>query len=343
MSSDDHNAAVGRDDLSECWCCSGLHDTFGTLCPNCDDAGCNRFTDECESDHKPVLADGAGSESVIQRQNQFWAGAASGSSRQMLAKAQKWMDGARPSRIMVNYQTKMSDRDSRWRDYDLFIDPGAYSMFAPIAQGLAEYPETTETYLHDIGRVQPDRYAWRDYVCEDDVLEHHGWTTEQQQQRTLEAHIECADLHDDLGISAEPVAVVQGSEPADYVEHAEQLADHGLVTERVGIGTMCGRNDVEVCEDIVSAVRSVLPETELHAFGLDRRCYQSEYIIDEISSTDSLAYCYQYRRPEGWKRWEFVLQKYLLHRSDWDRAVGGAEYQSREEASAGQTDLGGFA
>ncbi|MFC7193492.1 hypothetical protein ACFQL4_00675 [Halosimplex aquaticum] len=203
-------------------------------------------------------------------QQEFWAGAASGSSRKMLARAQRWLEGPRPSRIMVNYQTMLNGRDSRWRDYDLFIDPGAYSMFAPPengGQGLAEYPESTELYLQAIGTLQPTCYAWRDYVCEDDVREFHDWSVREQQQRTLEAHIECAELHDILDISAEPVAVVQGWEPEDYQQHAQQLRDHDLVTDRVGIGTMCGRDDVEVCEEIVAAVREVLPDVELHAFG----------------------------------------------------------------------------
>ena len=51
------NHTVGIDDLSECWCCGGLHDAIGTLCPDCSDAGCNRFDDGCESDHKPATAD----------------------------------------------------------------------------------------------------------------------------------------------------------------------------------------------------------------------------------------------------------------------------------------------
>lgn len=272
---------------------------------------------------------------------EFWAGAASGASRKALAQAQRWLDGPRPSRIMVNYQTKMNDRDDRWRQYSLFMDPGAYSMFAepPIGQGLDDYPESTESYLHDMGRMQPDRYAWRDYVCEDDVRDYHGWTVEQQQERTTERHIECADLHDDLGISSEPVAVVQGWDPEDYRRHAQELVDHGLVTETVGVGTMCGRNDVETCEEILAAVREVLPDVDLHAFGLDKRCYDSEYIIGEITSTDSLAYCYKYKRPAGWDRWEFTLMKYLGHRAAWDSATGGAEYQSRESPDRGQQTL----
>jgi hypothetical protein len=242
---------------------------------------------------------------------------------------------------MINYQTKMSDRDSRWHRYDLFVDPGAYSMFAPspIGQGLDDYPESTASYLHDIGCQQPARYAWRDYVCEDDVRDHHGWTVEEQQQRTTDRHIECANLHDDLGLSSDPVAVVQGWEPEDYRQHAQELVDHDLVTERVGIGTMCGRGDVEMCEDIVAAVRDVLPDVELHAFGLDRRCYTSEYILEAITSTDSLAYCYRYKRPAGWARWEYVLKMYLDFRADWDNAVGGAEYQSRESRDQGQQRL----
>lgn len=50
--------SVHADDLEECWCCGGLHDSVGTLCPSCDDAGCSRFDEECASDHQPVLPDG---------------------------------------------------------------------------------------------------------------------------------------------------------------------------------------------------------------------------------------------------------------------------------------------
>ena len=288
-----------------------------------------------------MATDDVTSSNGVEHQPEFWAGAASGASRKALAKAQRWLEGPRPSRIMINYQTKMSDRDSRWRRYNLFVDPGAYSMFAPspIGQGLEDYPESTASYLHDIGRQTPSRYAWRDYVCEDDVRDHHGWTVEQQQQRTTDRHIECADLHEDLGLSSEPVAVVQGWDPDDYRRHAQDLLDQDLVTERVGIGTMCGRDDVELCEEIVAAVRDVLPDVELHAFGLDRRCYGSEYILGEITSTDSLAYCYRYQRPAGWSRWEYVLKMYLNHRADWDDAIGGPEYQSSENRERGQQTL----
>lgn len=63
MEGEQSGQAVTHDDFDECWCCGGLHDRRGTLCPNCDDAGCNRFTEECESDHQPALADGGSAES----------------------------------------------------------------------------------------------------------------------------------------------------------------------------------------------------------------------------------------------------------------------------------------
>lgn len=53
-----NESAISQDDLKECWCCGGLHDSYRTLCPNCHEAGCSRFEDGCESDHQPVLADG---------------------------------------------------------------------------------------------------------------------------------------------------------------------------------------------------------------------------------------------------------------------------------------------
>ena len=61
------DGGVSRDDLKECWCCDGLHDSPGTLCPDCDNAGCNRFEDGCESDHKPALADGGQPDGGIDR------------------------------------------------------------------------------------------------------------------------------------------------------------------------------------------------------------------------------------------------------------------------------------
>lgn len=68
---EEENASVTRDELRECWCCSGLHDHFGsTLCPDCVDAGCGRFSDECESDHDPVLADGGEEVSAEDKQDE---------------------------------------------------------------------------------------------------------------------------------------------------------------------------------------------------------------------------------------------------------------------------------
>lgn len=49
---------ASRDDLDECWCCGGLHDSVRALCADCDETGCQHFGGECQSDHKPVLADG---------------------------------------------------------------------------------------------------------------------------------------------------------------------------------------------------------------------------------------------------------------------------------------------
>jgi len=63
---------VGRDDLDECWCCAGLHDGVGSLCPSCDDAGCQHFGDECDSDHKPVLPNGGQSQGPEPKMAHAW-------------------------------------------------------------------------------------------------------------------------------------------------------------------------------------------------------------------------------------------------------------------------------
>lgn len=261
---------------------------------------------------------------------QFWAGAASGSSRKMLAKAQRWFGGARPNRIVINYHTQLSNPYDGWRGYDLFVDSGAYSLFAPPpeGQGVRDYQTSAESYIQDIGSISPERYAWRDYVCETDVRDYHNVDVADQQRRTIESHIELADLHDDYGITAMPIPVAQGWDPQDYETHSRQLSEQGLVDDWLGVGTLCGRNDPKQVEDIIRAVRTILPDVNIHAFGLDRVCYTNEYIMDEIRSTDSLAYCYRYKRPVGWERWEYVLMMYMKFKADWDRAIGGADYQA---------------
>lgn len=65
----DHESAIARQDLKECWCCGGLHDSIGTLCPDCDKADCNRFTDDCSSDHLPVLPDGGCVDSEVETEH----------------------------------------------------------------------------------------------------------------------------------------------------------------------------------------------------------------------------------------------------------------------------------
>lgn len=63
---------IGREDLDECWCCGGLHDSLGALCPSCDDAGCTHFGGECQSDHKPALPDGGQDPSPTLQIERHW-------------------------------------------------------------------------------------------------------------------------------------------------------------------------------------------------------------------------------------------------------------------------------
>lgn len=51
------NGSISREDLTECWCCGGLTER-PSLCAPCDEAGCSRFSGECEADHIPVTDGG---------------------------------------------------------------------------------------------------------------------------------------------------------------------------------------------------------------------------------------------------------------------------------------------
>jgi len=60
-------SGIERDDLDKCWCCDGLHDSLGCLCPDCDEAGCQHFGGVCRSDHKPVVPDGGNAANGTER------------------------------------------------------------------------------------------------------------------------------------------------------------------------------------------------------------------------------------------------------------------------------------
>lgn len=208
----------------------------------------------------------------------FYFGAASGSSRKALRQLEE-------PNVMLNYATK---NNRPWDGIDrLFIDSGGYSFM----KGMGEYETSDETYLAFVREHAPELFAYRDYPCEPEILAEHGRTVEDHQQRTLARHIRLADLVDEKPPDSRPVAVLQGWTIDDYLRCIDRFEAHGVLTDYVGIGSVCRRNREAEIRRIILAVADALPSgTDLHAFGVKGSVLQYADVRSALASADSQSY-----------------------------------------------------
>lgn len=227
----------------------------------------------------------------------FFYGAASGSSKKALRQMEE-------PNVMINYAT---ENNYPWNGIsNLFIDSGGYSFM----KGKGEYTTSNSEYLRFIKKHKPEIFALRDYPCEPDVLEEHNRTVEQHQRMTTKRHRQLLELWESAWwTKSQPVSVLQGWELEDYIQHLDQLRDNGVLTDYVGIGSVCRRNQDEDIKEIILRVREELPSsTNLHAFGVKKNILRFPEALEALNSADSMAYEYGEQfdsRVSGTKRKSF--------------------------------------
>lgn len=213
----------------------------------------------------------------------FYFGATNGQTKGALKRLEE-------PNVMINYA---SYSGSIWESVEnLFIDSGGYSFI----KGMGEYQTTHEAYLDWISQVSPDLFALRDYPCEPDVLAEHDRTVEEHQAMTTQDHRELMDLIEDSAIEAQPVSVVQGRSIQEYLEHLDELRDNGLLTDVLGVGSVCGRHATKEIKPIIKAIDNNTPDrVSLHGFGIKIPSLQEPDIFHRLNSADSMAYSYTAR------------------------------------------------
>ncbi|MFC4987379.1 DUF7221 family queuine tRNA-ribosyltransferase-like protein [Saliphagus infecundisoli] len=227
----------------------------------------------------------------------FFFGAAGGS-------AQKALRTLGESNVMLSYQTK---NNRPWDGIEtLFIDSGGYSLM--LAEGTHE---RADPYLITSKRSMPTSLQYRDFPCEPAILDEYERSVETHQRLTVEAAAEVLVRADERGIDAEPVTVVQGWEPEEYVHHVELLEREGCLTEHVGIGSVCRRNATDEIRDVIRAVdQATPPRTKLHAFGVKLEALRDEQVRNRLWSADSTAYDY-WVDLSPLPHWQAVAREYL--------------------------------
>lgn len=228
----------------------------------------------------------------------FFFGAASGSQRKALQKLEE-------PNVMISYATK---HNTPWYGIEnLIIDSGGYTLM--LREGEHDPPEN---YLEYISKVDPDWYVLPDYPCEPDILEKYGRSVEDHQELTSQQHRKTMELADSIGIDAEPVSVIQGWTEREYLDHLDRLRESGLLTDYVGVGSICRRHSRGKIQGILKSIAAEIPDRKIHAFGVKTTILRDAGVVEAIDSADSLAYAYACQmEQETDQSWTNVARHYL--------------------------------
>lgn len=154
-----------------------------------------------------------------------------------------------------------------------------------------DYRYTLEQYAAWLHTWIPGWAATMDYCCEPELEQ----VTRERQERTTANAIEAWTRY--KSASWAWVSTIQGWTPGDYRHHANVLKPLLLEMQRyyadnpawrVGIGTLCHRNDVTAVQAIVNAVRDVLPGIPLHLWGIKLDALRSIDLRQVVSSDSAV-------------------------------------------------------
>ena len=168
----------------------------------------------------------------------------------------KWPIQVMP-RVMLSANV-VRNMKSTWKMPELWMmDSGIGSLFKNGTRTL-----TIEKYKEILNKWNPP-IAWAyDWPCEPSIRESLKYSVKEAQSMTTQNTIEMIDDY--------PIyPVIQGWKLSDYLDHIDQIKAHGLIKERMGIGSICRRGSQADIIRIIKAIRSDLPSyVKLHGFGI---------------------------------------------------------------------------
>ncbi|MEM3862325.1 MAG: hypothetical protein QW203_07605 [Thermoplasmatales archaeon] len=166
------------------------------------------------------------------------------------------------------------------------LDSGAFSVISKYGK----YPWDIKEYAKAIEKWHPT-VAWTmDYPCEPSVREKGGYTCRESQILTNENTVKLIEA----GVQVSNV--VQGWTVEDYLSNLDMIKEAGLLTERLGIGTLCRRNMTNEIVKIIRAIHNSVPRwVKLHGFGVKTSILKTEARF-LLYSADSAAWTYNTKR-----------------------------------------------
>lgn len=190
---------------------------------------------------------------------------------------------------------------------DWIMDSGAFTEIS--AHG--HYRHSVAEYAAQIRRWRDNgnllAAVAQDYMCEPFIVKKTGLTVQRHQQLTIERYD--ALLAEGTGVYILPV--LQGFEPAEYVDHVRLYGARLAPGQWVGVGSICKRNgDPRAIATVLLAIKTERPDLRLHGFGLKTTALSSPLVRSLLDTADSMAWSFAARRegrnPNDWReaaRW----------------------------------------
>jgi len=173
------------------------------------------------------------------------------------------------------------------------MDSGAFSQIYSKGQ----YDEPVNKYADQIKRWSECgnllAAVTQDMMCEPFILQRTGLTVEEHQRTTIERYKELSNIVTDTYI----MPVLQGYEPAEYVQHLEMYGESLVPGQWVGVGSVCKRNtNPSGIIEVLYAIKNIRPDLKLHGFGLKITALNNGTIRNLLHSADSMAWSYHARK-----------------------------------------------
>ena len=218
-------------------------------------------------------------------------------------------------RVMLSYNYLRTIKHPWNINIPFMLDSGAYSVILKYGK----YPFTGEEYADGIKLWKPD-IAWTmDYPCEPKATEKGKYTSLTAQDMTIENQIKLLDQ----GVNTQ--MVVQGYKPDEYLENLDKIKSMGLLTEHLGIGSICRRGQVKEIARIIRLIYNNVPGwVKLHGFGIKTSVLTQTDTRFYLYSADSQSWDYE-ARYGAWLNGKYNGQTYK------DKIPRLQEYVSRIE------------
>ena len=218
-------------------------------------------------------------------------------------------------RVMLSYNYLRTIKHPWNINIPFMLDSGAYSVILKYGK----YPFTAEEYADGIKLWKPD-IAWTmDYPCEPKATEKGNYSPLKAQDMTIENQIKLLDQ----GVNTQ--MVVQGYKPDEYLENLDKIKSSGLLTQHLGIGSICRRGQRKEIARIIRLIHSNIPTwVKLHGFGIKTSVLTQTDARFYLYSADSQSWDYE-ARYGGWINGRYNGQTYK------DKIPRLKEYVSRIE------------